>query len=92
MATIYDKEIVLYIASLMSAKIEGGEDVAQDFLFIVADANHSAQSDKRRSEALERLQETQIKTNIKADGEPPRVYRRPFGLSYAAMGWSSSMA
>ena len=74
-ATIYDKEIVLYIASLMAAKIEAGEDVAQDFvftahdLFSVTGANHSARSYGRLSEALERLQGTQIKTNIEAGGE-----------------------
>ena len=74
-ATIYDKEIVLYIASLMAAKLEGGEDVAQDFvftahdLFSVTGSNHSARSYQRLSEALERLQGTQIKTNIEAGGE-----------------------
>ena len=34
-ATIYDKEIVLYIASLMAAKIEAGEEVTQDFVFMI---------------------------------------------------------
>lgn len=74
-ATIYDKEIVLYIASLMAAKIEIGENVTQDFvftahdLFTVTGANHSARSYGRLSEALERLQGTQIKTNIEAGGE-----------------------
>jgi plasmid replication initiation protein len=74
-ATIYDKEIVLYIASLMAAKIEAGEEVQQDFvftahdLFSVTGANHSARSYGRLSEALERLQGTQIKTNIEAGGE-----------------------
>jgi len=74
-ATIYDKEIVLYIASLMAAKLEAGEDVAQDFvftahdLFSVTGSNHSARSYGRLSEALERLQGTQIKTNIEAGGE-----------------------
>ena len=74
-ATIYDKEIVLYIASLMAAKLEAGEQVAQDFvftahdLFSVTGANHSARSYSRLSEALERLQGTQIKTNIEAGGE-----------------------
>lgn len=74
-ATIYDKEIVLYIASLMAAKIEAGEEVAQDFvftahdLFTVTGSNQSARSYGRLSEALERLQGTQIKTNIEAGGE-----------------------
>lgn len=74
-ATIYDKEIVLYIASLMAAKMDAGEGIAQDFvftahdLFSVTGANHSARSYQRLSEALERLQGTQIKTNIEAGGE-----------------------
>jgi plasmid replication initiation protein len=74
-ATIYDKEIVLYIASLMAAKLEAGETVEQDFvftahdLFSVTGSNHSARSYGRLSEALERLQGTQIKTNIEAGGE-----------------------
>ena len=74
-ATIYDKEIVLYIASLMAAKLEAGEQVGQDFVFTAHDlfqvtgANHSARSYGRLSEALERLQGTQIKTNIEAGGE-----------------------
>ncbi|KQM62012.1 RepA family protein [Sphingomonas sp. Leaf17] len=74
-ATIYDKEIVLYVASLMAAKLEAEESVEQDFvftahdLFSVTGANHSARSYARLSEALERLQGTQIKTNIEAGGE-----------------------
>lgn len=74
-ATIYDKEIVLYIASLMVGKVEERVDVSQDFvftahdLFSVTGANQSARSYQRLSEALERLQGTQIKTNIEAGGE-----------------------
>lgn len=74
-ATIYDKEIVLYIASLMAAKLEGGHEVEQDFIFTAHDlfsvtgSNHSARSYQRLSEALGRLQGTQIKTNIEAGGE-----------------------
>lgn len=74
-ATIYDKEIVLYIASLMAAKMEAGEPVTQDFvftahdLFTVTGSNHSARTYSRLSDALERLQGTQIKTNIEAGGE-----------------------
>lgn len=74
-ATIYDKEIVLYIASLMASKIDEGVAVAQDFtftahdLFSVTGANHSARSYGRLADALERLQGTQIRTNIEAGGE-----------------------
>lgn len=79
-ATIYDKEIVLYIASLMVSKIERGEEVSQDFtftahdLFSVTGANHSARSYARLSDALERLQGTQIRTNIEAGGEGEEGY------------------
>jgi len=74
-ATIYDKEVLLYIASLMVAKLEAGVDVSQDFyftahdLFRVTGVNGSARSYTRLSDALERLQGTQIKTNIEAGGE-----------------------
>jgi len=79
-ATIYDKEIVLYIASLMASKIDQGEAVSQDFtftahdLFSVTGANHSARSYSRLSDALERLQGTQIRTNIEAGGEGEEGY------------------
>lgn len=36
-ATIYDKEIVLYIASLMAFKLEQGLPVPQDFVFTAHD-------------------------------------------------------
>lgn len=74
-ATIYDKEVLLYIASLMVAKLDAGVGVSQDFyftahdLFRVTGVNGSARSYGRLSDALERLQGTQIKTNIEAGGE-----------------------
>ena len=74
-ATIYDKEIVLYIASLMLAKIEKGEPAGQDFtftahdLFRVTGTSQSSRSYDRLSDALDRLQGTQIRTNIEAGGE-----------------------
>ena len=74
-ATIYDKEVLLYIASLMVAKLDAGVGVSQDFyftahdLFRVTGVNGSARSYSRLSDALERLQGTQIKTNIEAGGE-----------------------
>jgi plasmid replication initiation protein len=74
-ATIYDKEVLLYIASLMVAKLDAGVGVSQDFyftahdLFRVTGVNGSARSYTRLSDALERLQGTQIKTNIEAGGE-----------------------
>ena len=79
-ATIYDKEILLYIASLLVAKMEAGEPVSQDFyftaydLFRITGTNTSARSYSRLADALERLQGTQIKTNIEAGGEGERGY------------------
>ncbi len=51
-ATIYDKEIVLYIASLMAAKLEAGEASSRissspHGLFSVTRSNHSARSYSR---------------------------------------------
>lgn len=74
-ATIYDKEVLLYIASLMVAKLDAGVGVSQDFyftahdLFRVTGVNGSTRSYARLSDALERLQGTQIKTDIEAGGE-----------------------
>ncbi|RYF13068.1 MAG: RepB family plasmid replication initiator protein [Oxalobacteraceae bacterium] len=74
-ATIYDKEILLYIASLLVAKLDAGQAVSQDFyftandLFRVTGVNSSSRSYQRLSDALERLQGTQIKTDIEAGGE-----------------------
>lgn len=74
-ATIYDKEIVLYIASLMVSKMEAGQAIEQDFTFTAHDffrvtgTSSSARSYERLSDALERLQGTQIRTNIEAGGE-----------------------
>lgn len=74
-ATIYDKEIVLYIASLMIAKLREGEPAGQDFTFTAHDffrvtgTSQSARSYSRLSGALERLQGTQIRTNIETGGE-----------------------
>ena len=74
-ATIYDKEILLYIASLMVLKMNQGEKPDQEFTFTAHDflrvtgANRSARSYTRLTAALERLQGTQIRTNIEAGGE-----------------------
>lgn len=73
--TIYDTDIVLYITSLMAGKIEHCEKVGQDSIFTAHDlfsvtgSKHSARSYQRLSEALDRLQGTQIKTNIEVGSE-----------------------
>ncbi|MET0376066.1 MAG: replication initiator protein A [Rhizorhabdus sp.] len=74
-ATIYDKEILLYIASLMVERMEKGERVdrvvsftAND-LFRVTSTNSSARSYASLKASLARLQGTQIITNIETGGE-----------------------
>lgn len=74
-ATIYDKEILLYIASLMAERTAKGEKVdrvmtftAND-LFRVTGTNSSARSYTSLKSSLNRLQGTQIITNIETGGE-----------------------
>ena len=74
-ATIYDKEILLYIASLMAERAENGEKAdriitftAND-LFRVTGTNSSARSYTSLKASLNRLQGTQIVTNIETGGE-----------------------
>lgn len=74
-ATIYDKEILLYIASLMVERLENGETVdrylsftAND-LFRMTGTNASARSYTSLKASLNRLQGTQIITNIETGGE-----------------------
>lgn len=75
LATIYDKEILLYVASLMVEKMNEGGEPGQEFTFTAHDflrvtgSNRSARSYERISHALERLQGTQVRTNIEAGGE-----------------------
>jgi plasmid replication initiation protein len=74
-ATIYDKEILLYIASLLVSQMKSQAVPSQEYAFTAHDfirvigANRSARSYQRIHGALERLQGTQIKTNIEAGGE-----------------------
>ncbi|QHD70652.1 RepB family plasmid replication initiator protein (plasmid) [Sphingobium yanoikuyae] len=74
-ATIYDKEILLYIASLMAERMERGEKVERvmsftaNDLFRVTSTNPSARSYDMLKDSLARLQGTQIITNIETGGE-----------------------
>jgi plasmid replication initiation protein len=74
-ATIYDKEFLIYIASLMVDKMNRGEPVSPVFsfsghdFFRVCHVSSGGKSYDRISGALERLQGTQIKTNIETGGE-----------------------
>ena len=74
-ATIYDKEILLYIASLMVERLEKGETIDRTLSFTANDlfrmtgTNPSARSYTSLKASLSRLQGTQIITNIETGGE-----------------------
>lgn len=74
-ATIYDKEILLYIASLMVDMQERGEVVGRTVrftahdLFRVTGTNSSKRSYEYLLDALRRLRSTMIETNIVTGGE-----------------------
>lgn len=74
-ATIYDKDLLLYLASLMAERADQGETVEQSLtftandLFRVTDTNASARSYTSLRASLQRLQGTQIITNIETGGE-----------------------
>lgn len=74
-ATMFDKEVLIYAASLIVDKMNRGEPVSQtinftahDF-FRVINVSPGGSSYERISGALERLQGTQVKTNIETGGE-----------------------
>ena len=78
-ATMYDKEILLYAASLIAQMIEDGLDVEQDVIFTAHDffrvtgvARPSKRDYARFGDAFERLQGTQIKTNIETGSKIER--------------------
>jgi plasmid replication initiation protein len=74
-ATMYDKEIVLYVGALMVEKLNKGETPDQSFSFSahdfmrVAGKDRSSKGYKVMLEALDRLQSTTIRTNIQMGGE-----------------------
>lgn len=79
MATMYDKEIILYIASLMAQDIADGSKIydtftftAHDFFRITGVPRPSKRDYQRFSEALERLQGTQVRTNIQTGSKIDR--------------------
>jgi len=71
-ATIDDAEILLYCLGLAADKFDRGEKVTQEFTFTlkdfsdVAGLSQSGSVSKRLGEALDRLKETNIKTNIES--------------------------
>jgi plasmid replication initiation protein len=74
-ATVLDAETIIYITSLISEKLDRGETVGRDFTFTLQDfcrvsgLKMSGTVSDRLEAGLERLQGTQIKTNMKVGGK-----------------------
>lgn len=79
-ATITDKEILVYICSIASQKLARGEHVSQKFrftahdFFTVTGKTPGGKTYQYFGSALERLQGTQIKTNIMTGGRRERTW------------------
>jgi plasmid replication initiation protein len=75
LATIYDKDILIYCISQLIAKKNAGEPLAQTLhlnaheLLIWTNRETSGTGYKRLKDAFERLSGTRVTTNIKAHGE-----------------------
>jgi plasmid replication initiation protein len=75
LATIYDKDILIYCISQLMAKKNAGEPLAQTLhlnaheLLIWTNRETSGGGYRRLKEAFERLSGTRITTNLKANGE-----------------------
>src|ERR1700678_460833 len=75
LATIYDKDILIYCISQLMAKKNAGEPLAQTLnlnahdLLVWTNRETSGDAYRRLKEAFERLSGTRITTNIKANGE-----------------------
>lgn len=75
MATIYDKDVLIYCISQLMAKKNAGQPLAQTLhlsaheLLIWANRETSGHGYRRLKDALERLSGTRITTNIKANGQ-----------------------
>lgn len=76
MATMWDKKILLYAATLLLKKSKKGQEVSQDVVFTAHDFFLAVGQEKvgkrnyeRFAEALSRLQGTQIQTDVKTGGQ-----------------------
>src|SRR6202051_88346 len=75
LATIYDKDILIYCISQLMAKKNAGEPLAQTLhlnahdLLVWTNRETSGDAYRRLKEAFERLSGTRITTNLKANGE-----------------------
>lgn len=75
LATIHDKDILIYCVSQLMAKKNAGQPISQTLhlnaheLLVWTNRETSGDGYRRLKEAFERLSGTRITTNIKADGE-----------------------
>jgi len=75
LATIYDKDILIYCISQLMAKKNAGEPLAQTLhlnaheLLVWTNRETSGDSYRRLKQAFERLRGTMITTNLKTNGE-----------------------
>ena len=74
-ATIYDKEIIIYLASLAIERLERGENfdgvltfTAYDFFKLAGLSGASGKNYQRLASSLDRLQGTQVRTTIETGG------------------------
>ena len=73
-ATIFDRDMIMYAASLMVQKIEAGENPGREFVFsgrdfcLVSGRDTGGDSYDLLSKTVERLKGTVIKTNIETGG------------------------
>lgn len=83
LATIYDKDILIYCISQLMAKKNAGEPLAQTLhlnaheLLVWTNRETSGDSYRRLKDAFERLRGTTITTNLKTNGE---IEDQGFGL------------
>jgi plasmid replication initiation protein len=75
LATIYDKEIIIYLASLAIERLERGDSfdgvltfTAYDFFKLAGLSGASGKNYQRLSGSLDRLQGTQVRTTIETGG------------------------
>jgi plasmid replication initiation protein len=79
-ATIYDKEVLIYLTSLIEESLSHNGRADRSFTFTAHDffrvvgGNRSAHSYKRLRESIQRLQGTQISTTIKAAGKKNEAF------------------
>ncbi len=83
LATIYDKDVLIYCVSQLMAKKNDGQPISQTLhlnaheLLVWTNRETSGDGYRRLKEALQRLSGTRITTNIKAGGE---MFTEGFGL------------